>query len=179
MHMSGAAFLRMYEAGEIENPDRPEVMRVLMLRSSANNYRVFPRRNGCRTRVSCCRFARAALRLIIGDLLFPCYHCLESRKDDAVSAQPHHYRLNAEDELTHLLSKADADRQPVILETPRARYRVVREADDEPAPKPYDPERMIRAIHASAGALTDVDTDAMLRDLDAERTQNSTGRPAK
>ena len=36
MHMSGADFLRRYDAGEIENPDRPEVLRVLMLRSLAD-----------------------------------------------------------------------------------------------------------------------------------------------
>jgi len=35
MHMSGAAFLRMYEAGESENPDQPKVTRVLMLRPFA------------------------------------------------------------------------------------------------------------------------------------------------
>ena len=31
MLMSGEAFIRAWKAGEIENPDRPEVMRVAML----------------------------------------------------------------------------------------------------------------------------------------------------
>jgi len=35
-HMSGADFLHLYDAGAIENPDRPEVLRVLMLRSLAD-----------------------------------------------------------------------------------------------------------------------------------------------
>lgn len=42
-----------------------------------------------------------------------------------MNAQPHHYRLQPEDELTRVLAKAKADKQPVIIETSDARYRVV------------------------------------------------------
>lgn len=31
--------------------------------------------------------------------------------------QPHRYQLHAEDELTHILNEAGADKRPVILET--------------------------------------------------------------
>jgi hypothetical protein len=56
---------------------------------------------------------------------------------------------------------------------------VVYLVDASPAKMPYDRERMIRAIYASAGALKDVDVDALLQTLREERTQNSAGRPAE
>ena len=34
--MSGSDFLSRYDAGQIQNPDRPEVMRVLLLRPFAD-----------------------------------------------------------------------------------------------------------------------------------------------
>lgn len=95
-------------------------------------------------------------------------------------AQPHTVD-DPNSELYRLLD--EADRRPVDLEKNGVRYRVMRLPSDEQetvqAKKPYDPERMIRAIHASAGALKDVDSDALLQTLREERTQNSTGRPAE
>lgn len=97
-----------------------------------------------------------------------------------MGAQPQHVD-DPESELYRLL--AEADRQPVELEKDGIRYRLVRlsrtDSDRDAPATPYDPERMIRAIHASAGALKDGDTDALLRTLREERTQNSAGRPAE
>ena len=42
----------------------------------------------------------------------------------------------------------------------------------------YNPEQVRRALQASAGALAGVDRDALLDDLYAARSQESSGRPA-
>ncbi|MHB8645738.1 MAG: hypothetical protein ACYDAR_08110 [Thermomicrobiales bacterium] len=96
-----------------------------------------------------------------------------------MNAQPHKVN-NPKSELYRLLD--EADRQPVDLEKNGVRYRVTRVADEaREAKKPYDPERMITAIYASAGILkrAGVDADQLEKDLYEERTQNSTGRPAE
>jgi len=100
-----------------------------------------------------------------------------------MNAQPHHYRLNAEDDLTRLLNEAKADRRPVVIETPTDRFRVVRDTDtvnltDDPQAH-YDAAKVRAAVHASAGVMTGVDRDELLADLRAQRGQNSTGRPAE
>lgn len=90
---------------------------------------------------------------------------------------------NPDSELYRLLD--EADRQPVELEKDGVRYRVMRVPSDvqEAAhtKKPYDPERMIKAIYASAGILkrAGVDAEQLEKDVYEERTQNSTGRPAE
>ncbi len=88
--------------------------------------------------------------------------------------QPRDYKVNPDSETARLLREAVVA-GPIRVDTGDVVYRV----DAEASPKPYDPERMIRAIHASAGALSDVDTDALLRTLREERRQDSTGRPAE
>jgi len=98
-------------------------------------------------------------------------------------AQPHRYQLHAEDELTRVLNEARADKRPVILETPDARYQVIRETEtvnltDDPWAN-YDPEKVRAALRASAGILKGVDRDELLADLRAERGQDSIGRPAE
>lgn len=99
-----------------------------------------------------------------------------------MNAQPHIVN-NPDSELYRLLD--EADRQPVDLEKNGVRYRVMRVIDGAqeatPAKKPYDRERMIEAIYASAGILkrAGVDAEQLERDVYAERTQNSTGRPAE
>lgn len=97
-----------------------------------------------------------------------------------MNAQPYEVN-NPNSDLSRLLD--EADRKPVDVEKNGVRYRVMRLPDDvredSEARKPYDPERMVRAIYASAGALKDVDTDALLQTIREERTQNSTGRPAE
>ena len=42
----------------------------------------------------------------------------------------------------------------------------------------YDPEQVRRALQESAGALAGVDCDTLLEDIDAARSQASSGRPA-
>ncbi|MDQ6832695.1 MAG: hypothetical protein M3008_04795 [Chloroflexota bacterium] len=92
-----------------------------------------------------------------------------------MNAQPRDYKVNPDSETARLLREAADSRAPIRVDTGDVVYRV----DASATKSPYDPERMIRAIHAGAGALKDVDTDALLRTLREERTQDSTGRPAE
>lgn len=89
--------------------------------------------------------------------------------------QPRDYKVNPDSETARLLREAAASRAPIRVDTGETVYRV----DAAETTKPYDPEKMIQAIYASAGALKDVDTDALLATLREERRQNSTGRPAE
>lgn len=71
----------------------------------------------------------------------------------------------------------------MILETPDARYQVIRETEtvnltDDPWAN-YDPEKVRAALRASAGVLKGVDRDELLVDLRAARGQNRMGRPAE
>lgn len=91
-----------------------------------------------------------------------------------MNAQPRDYKVNPDSETARLLREAAASHAPIRVDTGETVYHV----DASAAKKPYDPERMIRAIHAGAGALKEVDTDALLATLREERRQNSTGRPA-
>jgi hypothetical protein len=98
-----------------------------------------------------------------------------------MNAEPHvqPYKVNPDSELGRRLK--EADREPVILENEGVRFRVVREADevqttDDPWAN-YDPEKVIAAIHASAGALKGVDVEQLLKDIYEERGQDSAGRP--
>jgi hypothetical protein len=96
-------------------------------------------------------------------------------KEQEMNAQP--YEANTPDtELDRLL--AQADRKPVVVERNGARYRVIREADDIWAD--YDPEKAMQAIERSAGILkrAGVDAERLEKDIYADRTQNSTARPA-
>lgn len=95
-----------------------------------------------------------------------------------MNAQPHPYKVNPDSETARLLRQAAASADPIRVDTGERVYRVV--ADAEGATAPYDPERMIRAIHAGAGILKRAGVDAaqLEHDVYADRTQNSTGRPA-
>lgn len=96
-----------------------------------------------------------------------------------MNSQPHNIE-NPNSELARLLDRAA--RQPVELEQNGVRYRIMRvpATDTTVAARsgPYNRDRMIEAIYASAGALKDVDTDALLRALREDRAQDSDGRPA-
>ncbi len=92
-----------------------------------------------------------------------------------MNAQPREYRVTPDSETARLIKEAAASAQSIRVDTGEAVYRV----DASETTKPYDPERMIKAIYASAGALKDVETDALLQTLRAERRQDSMGRPAK
>ncbi len=89
------------------------------------------------------------------------------------------YTVNPDSDLARLLNQVDG--QPVILDNAGVRFRVVRETDEVEAPDDpwanYDPEKVITAIHTSAGALKGVDIEQLLKDIYEERGQNSIGRP--
>ncbi len=94
-----------------------------------------------------------------------------------MNVQPRDYKVNPDSETARLLREAAASHAPIRVDTGEMVYRV----DASEAQKPYDPERMIRAIHASAGILkrAGVDAEQLEKDIYADRTQNSTGRPAE
>lgn len=88
---------------------------------------------------------------------------------------------DADSELARLHD--EAERRPVDLEKDGVRYRVMRVPADGPSipsrSEQFSRERVIEAIHASAGSLKNVDTDALLRTLYEDRIQDSNGRPAQ
>jgi len=90
--------------------------------------------------------------------------------------QPRDYKVNPDSETARLLREAAASRAPIRVDTGETVYRV----DAAETKKPYDPERMIQAIYASAGILkrAGVDAEQLEKDIYEDRTQNSTGRPA-
>lgn len=96
-------------------------------------------------------------------------------KEQHMNAQPRDYKVSPDSETARLLREAATS--PIQVDIGEAVYRV----DAAKTKKPYDPERMIRAIYASAGILkrAGVDAEQLEKDLYAERTQNSTGRPAE
>lgn len=94
-----------------------------------------------------------------------------------MGAQPQEYKVAPDGETARLLKEAAAADKPVRVDTGDVVYLVHASATK----KPYDRERMIRAIYATAGALkrAGVDGEQLERDVYADRTQNSTGRPAE
>jgi hypothetical protein len=72
--------------------------------------------------------------------------------------------------LTHAMD------EPILIDTRRARFRVVRE-DDDPFAN-YDPERVRAALKGMAGTLIGVDVEELLAELREQRAQDSQGRPA-
>lgn len=93
-----------------------------------------------------------------------------------MNAQRREYKVTPDSETARLLREAAASREPIRVDTGDVVYRV----DASATKKSYDPERMIRAIHASAGILkrAGVDAEQLEQDIYADRTQNSMGRPA-
>ncbi len=97
-----------------------------------------------------------------------------------MNAQRKPYKVNPDSELAQWLNQVG--RQPIIIENAGVRFRVVREVDkrqlaDDPWEN-YDPEKMLRAIEISAGALDGVDTEALLQEIYEARAQDTPGRPA-
>ncbi len=94
-----------------------------------------------------------------------------------MNARLHDYKVTSDSETARLLREAAASADPIRVDTGDAVYRV----DAHETRKPYDPERMIQAIYASAGILkrAGVDAEQLEKDIYADRTQNSTGRPAE
>jgi hypothetical protein len=91
--------------------------------------------------------------------------------------QAHTIKLKPEDELAQWLNQHDTE--PVIIEANGVCYDVVRRKENIWAG--YDPERAVRAIEKSAGALkrAGLDGERLEKDTYEDRTQNSTGHLAE
>lgn len=96
-------------------------------------------------------------------------------------------RVKPGSQLDRLL--AETGDHPMELERGGARFRITRVSNDVDTPRlrltdehdiwaGYDPAKILRGVHTSAGALQGVDTEQLKRDLAEERTQDSSGRPA-
>jgi len=81
--------------------------------------------------------------------------------------------LDPESELARVL--AGQDSTPVMVDSNGVRYVVKRQSDDIFAG--YEPQRVRKALHQSAGILRNVDIDKLKRDLREQRAQDSSGRP--
>ena len=94
-----------------------------------------------------------------------------------MNAPPRADTVSPDSETARLLREAAAAHAPIRVDTGEAVYRVA--ATETEAP--YDPERTIQAIHASAGILMRAGVDAaqLERDVYADRTQRRRGRPAE
>jgi len=99
-----------------------------------------------------------------------------------MSAPPRPLRLHPdhERELARRLDRADAEREPVLVEIAGNRYRLVPDeirTTDDPAAG-YDPDTVLAAIETAAGAFAGIDVAAFLADVIDAREQDSSGRPA-
>ncbi len=92
-----------------------------------------------------------------------------------MNAQPRDYKVSPDSETARLLREAAASRAPIRVDTGGTVYNV----DASETREPYDPERMIQTIYATAGALkrAGVDAEQLERDIYDDRTQHS--RPAE
>ena len=83
-------------------------------------------------------------------------------------------------ELSQTLQAARTSGESVVVDTGETRYTIV-VALAEPARDifaDYDPVLAVAGLRALDEALAGVDREALLRDLRAQRTQDSHGRPA-
>jgi hypothetical protein len=86
-----------------------------------------------------------------------------------MNAQPRDYKVSPDSETARLLREAAAS--PIRVDIGETVYR----GDASETKKPYDPERMIQTIYATAGALkrAGVDGEQLERDIYEDRTQRS------
>ncbi len=97
-----------------------------------------------------------------------------------MSAPPLPYKVDPEQEieLARRLSRADADREPVVLEIAGSCYRLVPVDDDgiqttdDPAAN-YDVEKMLAAIDEGAGAFEGMDVEVFLAEILEAREQDT------
>lgn len=83
-------------------------------------------------------------------------------------------------ELSLTLQAAQASGEPVVVDTGEGRYTLL-VAQTEPVRDVfayYDPQAAIAGLRALQDAFAGVDRDQLLRDLHAQRAQDSHGRPA-
>jgi hypothetical protein len=94
-----------------------------------------------------------------------------------MNAQLHDDRVSQDSETARLLGAAAAAAKPIRVDTGDAVFEV----DTAMTKRPYDPQRMIQAIYATAGALkrAGVDAEQLEKDIYEDRTQNSRGRPGE
>jgi hypothetical protein len=83
-------------------------------------------------------------------------------------------RVEPDSEVARVLEQAA--KEPILIETRGARFRVVREGDDPFAN--YDPERARAAAMRAFGSLKGINVAEFLAELKEERAQDSQGRPA-
>jgi hypothetical protein len=81
--------------------------------------------------------------------------------------------IDPQSEVAHVLQQA-AD-EPVLLELNGIRYRISSEESDLFAN--YDPERTLAAFERASGIFKGVDVPRLLKELRAQREQDSIGRP--
>lgn len=72
------------------------------------------------------------------------------------------------------------EREPILVEREGLLYRLEPQEDrpDQDIWADYDPDQVRQALQHSAGALADIDREALLRELHEQRQQGSWGRPA-
>ena len=79
-------------------------------------------------------------------------------------------------ELDRLLEETNG--VPIVFVKNGVRYRVERESEADDIWANYDPERVLKVLAETAGAWKDIDTEALKADIQAQRGQDSHGRPA-
>lgn len=96
-------------------------------------------------------------------------------------------------ELAELIQEAEVAGRVPRIQIGNARYTIVREdrtndstpqdydpplvTDPSRIWENYDPDRVIEALNASAGAFKGIDREQLLADLAEQRRQDSVGRP--
>jgi hypothetical protein len=88
--------------------------------------------------------------------------------------------VSPDSELSLTLEAAQASGDPVIVDTGERTYTlfVTLTETDPDIFAHYDPQDAITGLRALDDALAGVDRDQLLRDVYAQREQNSRGRPA-
>ncbi len=98
----------------------------------------------------------------------------------AMPTHPKTVKVLPDSELGLTLKAAQASGDPVIVDTGENSYTLL-VALTGPAPDifaSYDPQAAIAGLRALNDAFAGVDVDQLLRDLYAQREQDSQGRPA-
>jgi hypothetical protein len=89
-------------------------------------------------------------------------------------------KVRPDSELSLTLKAAQTSGEPVVVDTGEGRYTLL-VALTEPARDVfahYDPQAAIAGLRALDEAFADIDRELLLRDLHAQRAQDSRGRPA-
>jgi hypothetical protein len=89
-------------------------------------------------------------------------------------------RVLPDSELSLTLKAAQTSGEPVVVDTGESRYTLLVTLA-EPAPdifSHYDPQAAIAGLRALEEAFAGIDRERLLRDLHAQRAQDSRGRPA-